>query len=243
MAASSRYRIIFSAFYLTLFAASSLNAMGLRSLVALPVDTGGIVTRFSLESSDKADRDDLVISAAYGISASQTLLLGQSYRIDPAGKDRSGDLSLLYRHIVLREDYFAGTNRLGLLAGTLTPSQSSQDSALQVGLVYTHFKNRNEIDTDLLYRIGNGDRPDSARYDISWQYRLMPARRPAWGLTPELNTVLELNGRWRDDAETVHQLTAGLQWIHPQLVIEGGVVRDISNGDETIVLLSTRFHF
>lgn len=217
--------------------------MGLRSLVALPVDTSGIVTRFSLESSDEAERDDLVISAAYGISASQTLLFGQTYRIDPAGSDRSGDLSLLYRHIVSREDFFAGTNRLGLLVGVLAPAQSSQDSALQAGLVYTHFKNSNEIDSDLVYRIGNGDRPDSARYDISWQYRLMPARRPAWGLTPEVYTVLELNGRWRDNTETAHQLTAGLQWIHPQLVIEGGVVRDISNGDDTIILLSTRLHF
>jgi len=88
-----------------------------------------------------------------------------------------------------------------------------------------------------------GDRPDSARYDIFWKYRLLPGRRSILGLTPEVNTVRELNGRWRGDSETVQQLTDGLQWIHSQLVIEGGVVRDASNGDETIYLLDKRLHF
>lgn len=217
--------------------------MGLRSLVALPVDKGGSVFRFSLQSAEEAEVDAFLTNAAYGISAEQTLLLGLPYRIEPAGEDRTGDLSVLYRHIVWREDYLEGTDRLGLLLGALLPSQSENDSAVQAGLVFTHFKNRNEIDGDLVYRFGNGERPDSARYDLSWQYRLGPARRPAWGLVPELYSVLELNGRWQEDEDVVHQATVGLQWIHPRLVLEGGIVRDISNGDETLVLLSTRLHF
>ena len=217
--------------------------MGLRSLVALPVDKGGSVFRFSLQSAEEAEVDSLIINTAYGISADQTLLLGLPYRIEPAGEDRTGDLSVLYRHIVSRKDYLEGTDRLGLLLGALLPSQSENDSAVQAGLVFTHFKNRNEIDGDLVYRFGNGERRDSARYDLSWQYRLGPARRPDWGLAPELNSVLELNGRWQEDEDVVHQATVGLQWIHPRLVLEGGIVRDISNGDETLVLLSTRLHF
>lgn len=217
--------------------------MGLRSLVALPVDKGGSVVRFTLESTDDANTDYLITNAAYGLSADQTLLFGLPYRIEPAGSDRTGDLSVLYRHIVWREDNWDGTNRLGLLIGALLPSQTESDSAAQAGLVFTHFKNRNEIDSDLVYRFGNDDRLDSARYDISWQYRLHPVKRPAWGLAPELNSVLELNGRWLEDEDVVHQVTVGLQWIHPRLVLEGGVVRDISNGSESRVLLSTRFHF
>lgn len=220
-----------------------LAAMGLRSLVALPVDKDGSVFRFSLQSAREAEVDSFNANAAYGISAEQTLLLGLPYRLEPAGGDRTGDLSILYRHIVLREDYLEGTDRLGLLLGALLPSQSEDDPATQAGLVFTRFKNRNEFDADLVYAFANGDRPDSARYDLSWQYRLSPARRPAWGLVPELNTVLELNGRWQQEDDVVHQVTAGLQWIHPRLVLEGGVVRDISNGDETLILLSTRLHF
>jgi hypothetical protein len=221
----------------------SASAMGLRSLVALPVDKGGSVVRFTLETADEADTDYLITSAAYGISADQTMLLGLPYRIEPDDQDRTGDLSVLYRHISWREDKLDGTDRLGLLMGALLPSQADDNSAVQAGLVFTHFKNRNEIDSDLLYRFGKDDRLDSARYDISWQYRLRPSRRPAWGLVPELNTVLELNGRWLEDEDVVHQLTTGLQWIHPQWVLEGGMARDIRNGNETRLILSTRFHF
>ena len=56
--------------------------MGLRSLVALPLDKGGSVIRFTLESTDKADSDTLITSAAYGLSADQTLLFELPYRID-----------------------------------------------------------------------------------------------------------------------------------------------------------------
>jgi hypothetical protein len=217
--------------------------MGLRSLVALPLDKGGSVVRFTLESTDKADSDTLITSAAYGLSADQTLLFGLPYRIDSGDHDKTGDLSILYRHISWREDSREGTNRLGLLAGAVLPSHSEDDSAVQAGLVFTHFKNRNEVDTDFLYRFGNDERSDSARYDISWQYRLRPANRPAWGLVPELNTVLELNGRWLEGDKVVHQYTVGLQWIHPRLVLEGGIVQDFSHGNETTLLLSTRYHF
>ncbi len=227
---------------LSLLAFQQVGAMGLRSLVALPVDKGGSVLRLMWESADEADTDTLVTSLAYGFSARQTLLLGLPYRVDPGGDDRTGDGSLLYRHIAWQEDSFAGTRRLGLLLGAVVPSQAAIDSATQLGLVFTLVEHRNEIDADLVYQAGNGNRLDSARYDLSWQYRIWPQRYPEWGLGKEWNSVLELNGRWRDGEETVHQTTIGLQWIHPRMVFEGGLIRDISNGSETALLFSTRWH-
>jgi hypothetical protein len=239
----ARYRLGLTLLCITVTGFGSAGAMGLRSLVALPVDKGGSVVRLTLESADKANTDHLITNVAYGISADKTLLFGLPYRIEPDDQNRTGDLSVLYRHIGWREDNRDGTNRLGLLIGALLPSQTDDSSAVQAGLVFTHYKTRNEIDSDLLYRFGEDDRLDSARYDISWQYRLRPGQRPAWGLVPELNTVLELNGRWLEDEDVVHQVTAGLQWILPQWVFEGGIARDISNGSETRLILSTRFHF
>ncbi len=219
------------------------RAMGLRSLVALPVDKGGSVLRLTLESADEAATDVLIANLAYGIGARQTLLLGLPYRVDPGGDDRSGDGSLLYRHIAWQRDSFAGTRRLGLLVGALASSQSDDDPAAQIGAVYTWFENRNEFDADLVFQAGSGDRPDAARYDLSWQYRLHPERYPEWGLSREWHGVIELNGRWRDGEDVVHQATVGLQWVHPRAVLEGGFARDISNGSEELLLLSTRFHF
>jgi hypothetical protein len=218
-------------------------AMGLRSFVALPVEKNGAVIRFTLERVRDADSSVLQTSAAYGLDANQTLLLGLPYRVTSGGKDRIGDFSLLYRYIAWRKDSYSGTDRLGLLGGAVVASDSDRDSAIQVGLVYTHFKNRHEIDGDILYQAGIDDRIDTARYDLSWQYRLSPANRPDWGLPAELYGVLELNGRWLDDEDVIHQVTAGLQWIHQKLVIEGGIVKDIRNGDESRVILGTRFHF
>ena len=59
---------------------------------------------------------------------------------------------------------------------------------------------------------------------------------------PELNTVLEL-WPWLEDEDVVNQLTTRLQWIHPQWVLAGGMARDIYNGNETRLILSTGFDF
>lgn len=217
--------------------------MGLRSFVALPIEKDGAVIRFSFEHANDEDTDSLIVNAAYGLSANQTLLLGLPYRLSPSGGDRQGDLSALYRHIIWQDDSFAGTDRLGLLIGAIVPTENDRDFAAQAGFVFTHFKNRNEIDIDALYQAGMDDREDSGRYDISWQYRLSPEERPDWGITQELNSVLELNGRWREGNNTVHQITAGLQLVNQKWVIEGGISKEISNGNELRYILSTRFHF
>lgn len=218
-------------------------AMGIRSFVALPVEKEGAVIRFTLEHAQDADKDSLIISAVYGLTAHQTLLLGFPYRLSPAGENRPGDVSVLYRHIYWKDDQATGTSRLGFLGGALVPTESTRDGAIQAGFVFTHFKNRHEIDFDTLYQAGMDSRPDSGRYDISWQYRLSPTERPDWGLVNEINSVLELNGRWISGSKVTHQITAGLQSIHQEIVIEAGVVKEMNNKKETLYLISTRFHF
>jgi hypothetical protein len=226
-----------------LFCSTSLYAMGLRSFVALPVEEGGSILRFQNIYASKAEVDLFVTSFAYGIDAKQTLLLGMPYRLKPSGDNRQGDISLLYRYILLQNDSFEGTSRLALLGGAIIPTEQERDYGAQAGFVYTYFKNRNEIDVDMLYKKGFDSRLDGANYDISWQYRLFPSVRDDWGITQELNSVLELNGRWVEGNKITHQVTLGLQWIHATWVLEGGVVKDLNQAKEERFLLSVRFHF
>jgi hypothetical protein len=223
--------------------ANSVYGMGLRSFVALPVEKMGTVMRLSVESNQDTDTSILSTNAAYGLSAGQTLLLGIPYRLSPGGANRQGDISALYRHILWQKDRLSGTTRAGLLAGAVIPTGNKRDAAAQAGFVYTHFINRHEMDIDGLYQKGIDNRPDSGRYDISWQYRLLPVEYPEWGITSELYSVLELNGRWNEGNNMTHQVTAGLQWVHQKVVIEGGIVQDINNEHDFRYILSTRFHF
>ena len=218
-------------------------AMGIRSLVALPVEKDGAVVRLALNHDQQADSTTLITSAAYGINARQTLLMALPYRLSPAGKDRQGDASVLYRHIVWQQDYFQGTDRLGLLAGVLIPGQDNSDTALQGGLVFSRFINRHEIDLDALYRTGMGERADTGRFDISWQYRLFPRQHADWGIGEEFYSVVELNGRWHQENGMTRQMTLGVQWVKAAWVVEGAMIKNITNSQQDQYLLSTRFHF
>lgn len=217
--------------------------MGLRSFVALPLEKGGTVVRFQATHNTDTEAEVLTTNLAYGIGARQTFFLGLPYRLSPAGDDRLGNLSALYRHTVLQKDTSDGTSRLGLLGGVVIPTESGRDGQLQAGAVATFVHKRNEWDLDVLYRAGLGDAGDTARYDASWQYRLSPAIRSGWGISPELYSVLELNGRWQDGSSMLHQVTAGLQWIHRRWVLEGGVYRDLNRPEDTSLIISTRLHF
>lgn len=226
-----------------LIAPTLVNAMGLRSFVALPLEKGGTVLRLIGERNTDTDIDMLTTELAYGLSGTQTLFFGLPYRLSPAGSDRTGDLSALYRHIVWQVDDDVGTSRLGLLGGAILPTESSRDGQLQAGVVATFFRRRYEWDLDLLYQKGLDQARDSGRYDVSWQYRLAPATYPEWGIGSEWDSVLELNGRWTEGNETIHQFTAGLQWIHRRWVLEGGVVKDLNEPEDRRFVLSTRVHF
>jgi hypothetical protein len=216
-------------------------AMGLRSFVALPVDKGGTVVRAQYQYN--SDTEVLVANAAYGISSKQTLLLGLPYRVSPGGTDRTGDLSALYRHIIWQDDTIAGTRRLGLLGGMVIPTGGSHDAHIQAGVVATFYQGRTEWDLDALWTEGLDDATDWARYDIAWQYRLSPTVYPEWGLEQEWTLDLELGGRWEEGNAMVHQATVGLQSIHRQWVFEAGVVQDLNETDDTLLILGTRFHF
>ena len=218
-------------------------AMGLRTPVALPVEKNGTIVRFTVETTKSTNTSNLLATAAYGLAAKHTLLFGLPYILSSTNDERVGDISFLYRYIAVQNDRFSGSDRLGLLGGLLLPREKEREAAAQLGLVFTRFKNRHEIDMDIIFQSGLNGRPDSARYDVSWQYRLLPGKRPDWGLPRELNSVLELNGRWLENEDIVHQLTVGMQWIDPAWVIEGGFVEDIDNGDESRIILGTRFHF
>lgn len=226
-----------------LLAPTLAPAMGLRSFVALPLEKGGTVLRLIGERNTDTDVDMLTTELAYGLSGTQTLFFGLPYRLSPAGSDRTGDLSALLRHIVWQVDNDVGTSRLGLLGGAVLPTESGRDGQLQAGAVATFFRRRYEWDLDLLYQKGLDRAPDSGRYDVSWQYRLAPVTYPEWGIGSEWDSVLELNGRWTEGNGTVHQFTAGLQWIHRRWVLEGGVVQDLNGPEDTRLVLSTRVHF
>ncbi len=221
---------------------SNSQAMGLRSFVALPLDEKGKVVRVFFEHRQQAEVNKLISQAAYGISDKQTLFLGFPIELTPDGSQLFGDVSVLYRYIAWKDDQLSGTNRLGLLGGVIVPTEKHKNIAIQAGFVFTHFKNRHEIDIDALYQQGIGRDFDNGRYDLSWQYRLFPSQYPEWGITQELYGVLELNGRW-NGRNLTHQLTTGLQWIHQSWVLESGVIRNLNNENEWQYILGVRIHF
>jgi hypothetical protein len=216
--------------------------MGLRSFVALPVEKGGTVVRATVEHNTDADTTHAGVNVGYGINHRQTLLFGMPYRLSSGDGDRTGDVSALLRQIVLQSDTVSGTNRLGLLAGFIIPTDSDRDEAVQAGAVFTHFRGRNEIDLDVLYQQGLGDRDNRARYDLSWQYRISPSQYPEWGISPEWYVVTELGGRWSDAHSTIHQFTLGFQRVAKRWVFEGGVTQDLNNPHHTRFLIGVRFH-
>lgn len=218
------------------------RGMGLRSFVALPVEKGGTVLRGTVEHNEDTDLSASTISTAYGIGPRQTLFIGVPYRLSSGDGDRLGDLSALYRHIVSQTDTADGTDRAGLLGGALIPTDSGRDGGTQVGAVYTRFRGRNEIDLDVLYQQGLGDRDNAGRYDLSWQHRVHPRVYPEWGLHEEWYVVTELGGRWREGNSLVHQFTLGFQRVAKRWVFEGGVIQDLNAPNHTQFLLSIRFH-
>ena len=224
------------------FIQSTAYSMGLRSFVALPVEKGGIVLRGIAEHNTDTDTNYLTTNAAYGISHTQTLLMELPYRLSSGDGDSLGDTGMLYRHLVSQVDTAAGTQRVGLLGGVVVPTDRDHDSILQAGTVYTLYRRRNEIDIDVLYQQGLGDRDNAARYDLSWQHRISPTEYPEWGIPKEWYVVTELGGRWKQGNRTIHQFTLGLQWVIKRWVIEGGAVQDLNAPHQTGFLFSVRFH-
>ena len=226
-----------------LLTAVNAQAMGLRSFVALPVDRDGTVLRVQSILDPESDTAQLETSFAYGLNARHALLAGVPYLLDQGGADRFGDVSMLYRPTVFQRDTAASTFRAALLGGFLFPTDTRRDEALQGGFVTTWFRDRHEVDFDLLYQSGTGSRVDSGRYDLSWQYRLAPAVHPDWGFQREWYSVLEIGGRWQEGRRVDHQVTVGLQYVLPRVVLEGGLTESLVGGSDPQILFSVRVHF
>jgi len=218
-------------------------AMGLRSFVALPLELGGMVFRLQDLETLNSNKNVAIANFAYGLTGKQTLLFGIPYRLSPRGKNRSGDLSVLYRYTAWQKDFKDGTYRLGLLGGGLIPTNSASNGGAQGGAVATFYKGRQELDLDALWGQGFGKSPNRAQYDVSYQFRLSPAEYPETGLSPEWWVVVEYNGRWQQKQTLIHQATLGLQWVHATWVLEGGVIQDINGPHDTQFIVSTRIHF
>jgi hypothetical protein len=221
---------------------STVYGMGLRSFVALPVEKNGTVLRSIVEHNTDNDTNNLTANMAYGVSHTQTLLMGLPYRLSSGDGDSLGDAGILYRHIVRQQDTAVGTQRVGLLGGVIVPTDGDRDNALQAGTVYTLYRGQNEIDIDVLYQQGLGNRNNAARYDLSWQHRISPTEYPEWGIPKELYVVTEIGGRWKQGNRTVNQFTLGLQWVIKRWVIEGGAIKDLNALHQTSLLFSVRFH-
>ncbi|PCI21892.1 MAG: hypothetical protein COB62_02340 [Piscirickettsiaceae bacterium] len=230
--------------FIVVITPSLASAMGLRSFVALPVEKGGKVVRLQLLNNRDTNTDTFVANLAWGISHKQTLLMGLPYRLSPGGSEQIGDVSLLYRHITWQNDQHDGSERFALFGGAILPTDDKRDAAWQAGGVYTKYVGRHEWDIDALYQAGTGNRQDTGRYDVSWQYRLSPDVYPDWGSPDaEWDSVIELNGRWHEDNGITHQVTLGLQRITQQWVLEAGFVKDVNKQHNTQVLVSIRFHY
>ena len=219
------------------------HAGGLRSLVALPLVPGGIVTRLQVMGSIRPDNRLLSATVLYGLTTHQTLIFSVPDRSLELGDDGFGYVTGLYRRTVYQHDEPNATRRIAVIGGLRVPTDSNLDPQISAGFVTTIYKRRSEWDIDLVWMEGLGRSGNNGRYDVSWQYRLTPSEYPEWGIPTEWQSVLELGGRYSEGAEMVHQLTVGALWVHPSWVLEAGVIQDLSGPDVTSFLLGIRKHF
>jgi len=228
---------------LTCLLGHAAHAGGLRSLVALPLEPGGIVTRLQVIGSSNPDNMLVSGTVSYGLTTRQTLIFNVPYRNLERGDDGFGYVTALYRGTLYQHDEFNATRRIAVIGGLRVPTDSDLDTQITAGLVATVYKRRSEWDFDIVWMQGLGRGGNNARYDVSWQYRLTPTEYPEWGIPTEWQSVVELGGRYAEGSEMVHQLTVGVLWVHPRWVLEAGVIQDLNGPDVTSFLLGIRKHF
>lgn len=238
---SKLYGILAMMVLFLLLYSNTAHPMALYSFVALPVETNNAVIRISDEYNDQSKINTITTSAGYGISSTQTLFMGIPTQTGVGGG--LGDISILYRHMVLQLDNFSGTNRIAALIGLIEPNATDENTKAQSGFVFTHFKNKNEIDLDVIYLPAINNNKQATRYDISWQYRLSPNNLPQWGIGKQIYSVLEFNGLWKEGHKSKQKLVIGLQLVQADWVLETGIRQDVDNSQDKAILISGRFHF
>ena len=179
-----------------------------------------------------------------------------------------GDLRVLARYTFFIDDYAPlSTRRAALIAGLKLPTGTGRIGTESFdpvfGAVGTWAFNRHEIDLDTLYTLTtkrrNFEAGDELRYDVAYRYRLWPAR---FGKRlVQLNGLLEINGRWRDQARadgntvaasggSVLFLSPGVQFITKQGIVEASfqipVQQNLNSAqleDDWTAVLSVRIPF
>ena len=179
-----------------------------------------------------------------------------------------GDLRVLARYTVFVDDYAPlSTRRAALIAGLKFPTGTGRIGTESFdpifGAVGTWAFNRHEIDLDTLYTLTTELRDfeagDELRYNLSYRYRLWPARFGKRLL--QLNGLLEINGRWSDKARadgntiaasggSVLYLSPGVQYITKRAIVEASfqvpVWQDLNGSqleDDWTAVLSMRIPF
>ncbi len=237
------HRALFGLVTLACLLGHAAHAGGLRSLVALPLEPGGIVTRLQVVGSSNPDNMLVSGTVLYGLTTRQTLIFNVPYRDLERGDDGFGYVTGLYRGTVYQHDEPNATRRIAVIGGFRVPTNNDLDTQITAGLVATVYKQRSEWDFDLVWMQGLGRGGNNARYDVSWQYRLTPSEYPEWGIPTEWQSVVELGGRYAEGSEMVHQFTVGALWVHPSWVLEAGVMKDLNGPNVTSFLLGIRKHF
>ena len=183
------------------FGSSGVNAMGRGEVDVRLVPTAFV---YGLTA-----RDNVILVVPY-VEKDLNLRLRGGGRISRSSSG-IGDLTLIWkRRVYLFDDvaeaergsFLLGLkaptgddnqrDRLGRLPRPLQPGSGSVD--FLVGGIYSHVKKRVGVHADLVYRATTkadgyefGDR---IQYDLTGEYRLLPARFPG----TQLNLVVELNG-------------------------------------------------
>lgn len=232
------FRIIIVFFLLGV--TNSASAMALRAFVAMPIEPGGSMLRLMATQNTANNNITLMTGFAYGLSGKQTLFVSVPYR---TSMNNFGNLSVIYRHITTQSFSKGKSLRAGYLAGFVAATDGSGNVWAQAGPVATWSQGRHAVDTDLLWVAGLGAINSMARYDLSWQYRVFPKKRSAWGDDAEWFSVSEIGGRWTQGGELIHQATFGLQRIATRWIIEGGVIHNLTGAAQTSLLISTRIRF
>ncbi|MBI4558681.1 MAG: transporter [Candidatus Hydrogenedentes bacterium] len=124
-----------------------------------------------------------------------------------------GDITLLLRYQLWKKLGHLESQTWTVLGGLQIPAYDDPISSRSwdpiVGTIYSWHKNRHGVDADITYHLNTeNDRDfkagDVLRYDLAYQYRLLPARyedvstdKP-WSLTG----LLELNGEYQQKSES-----------------------------------------
>lgn len=220
----------------------SVFALGIRTFVAVPIAKGDWIFRLFDVNNPGTGTNVLNTGVVYGLDAKHALFFDSPVTIRPSGARKVNNVGFFYRYTAYQADALGQTFRIGLLGGGIVPTGSNGNRAIRAGGVVTYFKGRNQIDSDLIWSQGLGNTLNNLRYDVSWQFRLSPSEHDDNVLGSALNTVVEYNGRQLQNQNVRHQITAGLQWVSPQWMLETGLVHDLNFNKDTSLVAGIRIH-